>query len=299
MKFYYSDKYLIDIGAHVFPTEKYKFIKERLIKEGIAKDKDFIEPKKASDEDVLLVHTKGWIDKLKKGKLSIFDVFKLELPYSKELVEGSWICAQGTINACSDALESGVGIHIGGGFHHAYPNHGEGFCVLNDIAIGIRKMQKEGKIKKAMVIDCDLHQGNGTAKIFEKDKNVFTFSIHQQYNYPMPKEKSDLDIGLEDGVGDEEYLDHLKKHVPKIIRDFKPELFIYLAGADPYKEDQLGGLALTIEGLKKRDELVIGEARKNKIPVVIVFGGGYAYNVEDTVTIHVNTIKTALEIDKK
>ncbi len=296
MKLFYSNKYLVDIGLHVFPTGKYKLIKERLIKEKFAAEKDFVEPKKASDDDILLVHTNSWVEKLKKGKLSAADVFKLELPYSKEIVESSWICAQGTIDACREALDKGIGIHIGGGFHHAYPDHGEGFCVLNDIAVGIRKMQKEKRIKKAMVIDCDLHQGNGTAKIFEDDKSVFTFSIHQEYNYPMPKEKSDIDIGLEDRVGDEEYLGHLKKLIPKIVKEFKPQLIVYLAGADPYKEDQLGGLTLTIEGLKKRDELVIGEARKNKIPFVIVFGGGYAYNVEDTVEIHVNTIKTACQI---
>jgi len=294
MKLFYSDKYLVDIGLHVFPMGKYKLVKERLIKEKFVKEKDFFEPKKASDNDILLAHTKDWVEKLKKGKLSAADIFKLELPYSKEIVESSWICAQGTINACLEALSTGAGIHIGGGFHHAYSDHGEGFCVLNDIAIGIRKMQKEKKINKTMVIDLDLHQGNGTAKIFENDKSVFTFSVHQENNYPMPKEKSSLDIGLDDGVGDKEYLSCLKKNVPKIIKDFKPELIIYLAGADPYKDDQLGQLNLSIEGLKKRDKIVIGEAKKNKIPFVIVFGGGYAYNVEDTVTIHSNTIKTAL-----
>jgi acetoin utilization deacetylase AcuC-like enzyme len=210
-------------------------------------------------------------------------------------MEPSWICANATIQACKEALKTGIGVHIGGGFHHAFPNHGEGFCILNDIAIGIRRCLKDKDIKKAMVIDCDLHQGNGTAVIFQNDPNVFTFSIHQEHNYPI-KEKSDLDIGLEDGVGDEEYVACLESRVPSLLKEFKPDLVLYLAGADPYKEDQLGGLALTIEGLRKRDELVIGEARKAKIPVATVFGGGYAREVKDTVTIHINTIKIGLSL---
>ena len=295
MKLWYSPKYQIDIGPHVFPTVKYKLIHDRLIKDGFAKEEDFIDPGMASDEDILLVHTPEYVKKLKTGKFSIFEIYKMELPYKKEFREPSWICANATIQACKEALETGIGVHIGGGFHHAFPDHGEGFCIVNDIAVGIRRCLKDQDIKKAMVIDCDLHQGNGTAVIFQGDPNVFTFSIHQEHNYPI-KEESDLDVGLEDGVEDVEYLDQLKKHVPKIVKDFKPEFIIYLAGADPYKEDQLGGLALTIEGLKKRDELVIGEARKAKIPVAIVFGGGYARRVQDTVTIHSNTIITALGI---
>lgn len=291
MKLFYSPKYQIDIGPHVFPTIKYKLIHDRLIEEGFAKEKDFVDPGMASDEDILLVHTPEYVEKLRSGGFSILEIYKMEVPYKKEFMEPTWICANATIAACKEALKTGIGIHIGGGFHHAYPDHGEGFCIVNDIAIGIKKCLKDKDIKKAMVIDCDLHQGNGTAVIFQKDANVFTFSVHQEHNYPE-KEKSDLDIGLEDGVEDEEYLDQLKKHAPKIVGDFKPELIIYLAGADPYKGDQLGGLALTIEGLKKRDELVIGEAKKLNIPVVIVFGGGYAEKVEDTVTIHANTIKS-------
>jgi acetoin utilization deacetylase AcuC-like enzyme len=294
MKFFYSSKYQIDIGPHVFPTIKYKLIHDRLIKEGIAKEKDFVDPGMAADEDILLVHTPEYVKKLKTGKFSILEIHEMEVPYRKEFMEPTWICANATIQACKEAIKTGIGIHIGGGFHHAFPGHGEGFCIVNDIAIGIRKCLKDGDIKKAMVIDCDLHQGNGTAVIFQNDSNVFTFSIHQEHNYPV-KEKSDLDIGLEDGMGDEEYNSKLKNQISKLLKDFKPELAIYLAGADPYKEDQLGGLALTIEGLRKRDELVIGELRKAKIPMAIVFGGGYARKVEDTVTIHANTIKVTLQ----
>ena len=290
MKIVYSPKYEVDIGLHVFPTEKFRLIHDQLLKEGILKEGDFVEPESASEEDVLLVHTKEYVKKLKEGTLSALEIFTLELPYSKELVESSWLSAGGTSLACKNALKDGIGFHLGGGFHHAFPDHGEGFCVLNDIAIGIKKLLKDKDIKRAAVIDCDLHQGNGTAVIFQKDKNVFTFSIHQEHNYP-PKEKSSLDIGLEDGADDEEYLAHLREHVPRIIKDFKPDFILYDAGADPYEGDQLGGLALTLEGLKKRDELVISEALKAKIPVAVVLGGGYAMDVNDTVKIHAQTAK--------
>lgn len=291
MKLIYSDKYQVDIGGHVFPTIKYKLIKERLLKERVVEEKDFIEPQPASDDDILLVHTPEYLDKLKQGKLSLQEIMMLELPYSAQLVEASLICAGGSILAAELALEKGAGIHIGGGFHHAFPDHGEGFCVLNDIAIAIRKMQKEKKIKKAMTIDCDLHQGNGTAYIFRNDKSVFTFSIHQEHNYPAIKPPSNLDIGLEDGAGDQEYLSALEKNIPKIVRSFQPELIVYVAGADVYKEDQLGGLSLSIEGLKKRDTFVKRISQESNIPVMIVLAGGYARNVSDTVTIHCNTVK--------
>jgi acetoin utilization deacetylase AcuC-like enzyme len=296
MKLFYSPKYQIDIGPHVFPTIKYKLIHDRLIKEGIAKEMDFVDPGMASDEDILLVHASEYVKKLKTGKLSIPEISKMEMPYKKEFMEPAWICANGTISACKEALNTGIGIHIGGGFHHAFPDHGEGFCIVNDIAIGIKRCLKDGDIKKAMVIDCDLHQGNGNAAIFKNDPNVFTFSVHEEDIYPYPKEKSDLDIGLEAGVGDEEYISKIKNKISKILKEFKPDLVVYLAGADPYKDDQLGYLELSIEGLKERDGLVTGEARKLNIPIVIVFGGGYAKRVEDTATIHANTIKTALSI---
>lgn len=296
MKLFYSPKYQIDIGSHVFPTLKYKLVHDRLIKEGIAKEKDFVDPGMASDEDILLVHTPEYVKKLKTGKFSIFEIYKMEIPYKKEFMEPGWICANATIQACKEALKTGIGIHVGGGFHHVFPDHGEGFCIVNDIAIAIRRCLQDKDIKKAMVIDCDLHQGNGTAAIFQNDTNVFTFSIHEEDIYPYPKEKSDLDIGLKPGTGDEEYIASLESRIPSLLKEFKPDLVVYLAGADPYKEDQLGYLELTIEGLKQRDELVIDEVRRLNIPVAIVFGGGYAEKVEDTVTIHSNTIITALGI---
>ena len=294
----YSDKYDVDIGSHVFPTRKYKFIRERLISERLLAPEDFEFPGPASDEDILLVHSKEYLDRLKNGTLSPEEIFKLELPYSRKLLNASYICVNGTVKSCEIALEKGVGIHLGGGFHHAFSDHGEGFCIFNDIAIAIRKMIRNGRITKAMTVDCDLHQGNGTADIFRDDKGVFTFSIHQQNNYPFYKPKSDLDIGLIDYTSDKAYLHELREHIPKIISAFKPQLIVYVAGADPYRDDQIGNLALTVEGLKKRDALIFETARNFNVPIAIVLAGGYAVEVEDTVVIHFNAIKTALEYSK-
>jgi len=295
-KFFYSEKYAVNLGGHVFPTLKYPEIKKKLIEKKLAKENDFIDPGFARDEDILLVHTKEYLEKIKTGKLTLQEIYQLEVPYSPELRDASLICVQGTILTCFEALNSGLGTHIGGGFHHAFPNHGEGFCVFNDIAVGIHKLLKEKKINKAMTIDCDLHQGNGTAYIFKNEPRVFTFSIHQENNYPAVKPPSNLDIGVEDGCSDKTYLKHLEENIPRILDDFKPELIVYVAGADSYQDDQLGGLSLTKEGLKKRDEFVFSEGKKRKIPVVVVLAGGYAYKLEDTVEIHTNTIETGLKI---
>jgi len=292
----YSQDYYVDIGDHVFPTIKYQLIRQRLISSGVMDEADFIAPETAKDEDVLMAHTRGYLRKLKQGRLSREDVLTLELPYSKTLVKSSLLCCGGTILACMQAMENGVGLHLGGGFHHAFPDHGEGFCVLNDIAIGIRKAQKTAGIKRAMVIDCDLHQGNGTAAIFNGDESVFTFSIHQENNYPFFKPRSSMDIGLPDRTKDTEYLSRLRTEIPKAISGFKPELIVYVAGADPYKNDQIGGLSLTLDGLKGRDEFVFGIAKNYGVPIAVVLAGGYAYKQEDTVEIHYNTIMAGLNI---
>lgn len=297
-RFVYSRYYNVDIGGHVFPTAKYGLIKKRLIEKHGFGENDFVEARPAKDEDILLVHTKQYFEKIKFGRMTFADIMQLELSYSKELASASIICVGGTIQASLFALEDGTGIHIGGGFHHAYPDHGEGFCVFNDIAVAVRHLQKKRRIKKAAVIDCDLHQGNGTAAIFSGDKDVFTFSIHQENNYPYPKPPSDIDVGLDDGAQDEEYLSYLKKHMPEILTGHKPEFLIYVAGADPYKDDQLGGLALTIDGLRRRDKIVLGQARKSGIPAVVVLAGGYSNNIEDTVTMHTNTILEAAGLPK-
>ncbi len=221
----------------------------------------------------------------------------MELPYSPALVRASRICVGGTILAAKLALEEEkAAVHLGGGFHHAVADHGEGFCVLNDVACAAKFCRLKRNIDRIMIVDCDLHQGNGNADIFKDCKNVFTFSIHQQNNYPAIKPPSDLDIGLTDGSGDEEYLAALKKHLPRLFRDFQPRLIFYIAGADPYLKDQLGGLRLTLAGLKSRDEFIFTLARQNGASIVVVFGGGYAPDLNETVTIHYNTVKQALEI---
>ncbi|MFH1238640.1 MAG: histone deacetylase [bacterium] len=295
MKLVYSPKYEVDIGAHVFPTLKYRLIREELLKEGIVKEQDFILAEPAGDEEILLVHTPEYVLKLKTAALSPAEIYKLELPYSAQLVEAAWICAGGTVQACRLAIKQKIGMHIGGGFHHAFSDHGEGFCVLNDIAVAIRALQKDKTIKKALVVDCDLHQGNGTAAIFINDRSVYTFSIHQRDNYPFPKMPSDMDINLEDGTSDKEYLKHLQLNVPAIIDNFQPDLTIYVAGSDPYQYDQLGGLNLTMEGLKRRDEFMMRMCLEKGIPVAVVLAGGYAINTDDTVKIHCHTVKVALK----
>lgn len=294
----YSDNYDLNLGDHVFPAIKYRLIKEKLLRDKVARPGDFLEPTAASDEEVALVHHRDYIRKLQTGKLSYLEILRLEIPYSPELVRAVWLCAGGSILAARRALEDGVAVNIGGGFHHAYPDHGEGFCVLHDVAIAIRRLQKENTIARAMTVDCDVHQGNGTAAIFAGDHSVFTFSIHQENNYPYPKPPSSLDINLEDGVEDREYLAALEGSLDKALSQFQPDLLCYLAGADPYREDQLGGLRLSLEGLEKRDRMVIEKARAKDIPVMVTLAGGYARRVEDTVQIHTNTILVAREFAK-
>ena len=295
-KIVYSKKYRVDIGEHVFHTIKYDLIYDRLIKDGLLSKDDFILPKPARWDDILLVHTEDYVQRLRNGTLSPLEILRLELPYSKDLVDSSLLCAGGTILTLRIALKEGMGLHLGGGFHHAFPDHGEGFCVLNDVAIGIKRVQTDRQVQRTLVIDCDLHHGNGTAQIFKGDENVFTFSIHQENNYPFFKPPSNLDIDLPDGVGDDEYLSNLADNIPKIIEEFKPDLILYLAGADPYEDDQLGGLRLTMEGLRKRDEFVFGQASTHRIPVAVVLAGGYAHRLEDTVNIHCNTVKVFSEL---
>jgi acetoin utilization deacetylase AcuC-like enzyme len=295
MKLIYSDQYDLNLGSHVFPSIKYRLIKEKVLRDGVARPEDFVEPPAASDDDVALVHHRDYIRKLQTGKLSYMEILRLEIPYSPELVRAVWLSAGGSILAARLALQDRICVNIGGGFHHAYPDHGEGFCVLNDIAIAIRSLQKSKAIERAMTVDCDVHQGNGTAAIFAGDPSVFTLSIHQENNYPYPKPPSSLDINLPDRVDDESYLAALGEGLDKALAGFAPQLMVYVAGADPYAEDQLGGLKLTLEGLERRDRLVFERARAKKIPVAVTFAGGYARKVEDTVTIHTNTIRVAKE----
>ncbi len=299
MKLVYADQYDLNLGNHVFPSIKYKLTKEKLLREGAARPEDFVEPPAASDEDVALVHHRDYIRKLKTGTLSYTEILRLEIPYSPELIRAVWLCAGGSTVAGRLALKDRVAVNVGGGFHHAYPDHGEGFCVIHDVAIAIRCLQKGGVIERAMTVDCDVHHGNGTAAIFGGDHTVFTLSIHQENNYPYPKPPSNLDINLEDGVEDEEYLSALEEGLEKALAEFQPDLMFYLAGADPYREDQLGGLRLSLEGLERRDRLVFEKAKAKNIPVAITLAGGYARKVEDTIRIHTNTIRVAKEFAKQ
>ena len=289
----YHDRYDLNLGAHVFPSQKYRLVYEALLGEGIAEPADFLTPQPASDADVLRVHSQEYVRKLKTGTLSQVELMRLEVPYSKELIEACWLAAGGSILAGQRALQEGWAVNVGGGFHHAYPEHGEGFCVVHDVAIAIRRLQFDRAIATAMVVDTDVHHGNGTAAIFGGDGNVFTLSIHQENNYPYPKPPSDIDVNLADGVGDADYLAIFETRLMRAFHEFHPDLLFYIGGADPYREDQLGGLALTIEGLRRRDALVYEHARRLGVPVAVTLAGGYARRVEDTVRIHVNTIVAA------
>lgn len=297
-KLVYHESYDLNLGQHVFPSQKYKLIRERLLAEGIAGPEDFVAPEPAPEQDLLLVHDEDWIGKLKNGTLSFHEIMKLEVPYSRQMVEAFWLAAGGTTLAGRLALRDGIGFNIGGGFHHAFRGHGEGFCAINDIAVAIRRLQREGSIERAMVVDCDVHHGNGTAALFHDDRKVFTISVHQYNNYPAEKPPSDIDIHLPDQTGNEEYLEQLRSKYMPALAEFRPNLLLYVAGADPYYQDQLGGLALTYAGLKDRDRLVMDEALRNGAAVAVTLAGGYAFRLEDTVTIHVNTVKAAKEAIK-
>ena len=323
-KLIYSDNYYLPIGAHVFPAEKYRRVHDRLLQTAVASAEDFLAPQPASDQDILLVHAPEYVRKLKTGTLSPQEEMQLEVPFSPELVQAFWLAAGGSILSARQALSDRIAINIGGGFHHAFPDHGEGFCMINDVAVAIRRMQRDHKIHTAMTVDCDVHHGNGTAAIFAPTRtageplpsaststlaqarpakmhgahasDVFTISLHQHNNYPSWKPPSSIDVDLPDGVGDDDYLAWLDNALSSGLRQFDPDLLCYIAGADPYREDQLGGLALTIEGLKTRDELVFRVARARDIPVMVTFAGGYARNVDDTVTIHCDTVIAAREV---
>jgi len=298
-KFIYSDAYwMVDLGNHIFPAKKYRLIYENLLRLG-SKGKNFLSPEPALEEDILLVHSSKYLKKLKTGKLSHSEILTLEVPYSPELIDFAMLTVGGTVIAANKALEEGLAVHIGGGFHHAFPDHGEGFCVLNDVAVALEKMKHDGKIRRAMVVDCDVHQGNGTAAILSRKDYAFTFSIHQMDIYPAQKPASSLDVGLWTGDGDEKYLSALSSHFPDLYTAFQPDLIFFLAGADPYEKDQLGGLKLTFEGLKERDRIIIEEARKLKLPVVVLLAGGYAFDIKDTSSIHINTIKVAQKAQRK
>ena len=289
----YHEGYDLNLGDHVFPSQKFRMIRQSLLRNRLAAPEDFVEPEPATDEDVLLAHDPEYIRKLKTGTLSYQELLRLEIPYSSRTVEAYWLAAGGTMRAVQLASRERVGFNLGGGFHHGFPAHGEGFCAINDIAIGVRRAQKDGLFRRPMVVDCDVHHGNGTAAIFAGDESVYTLSIHQYNNYPAEKPPSSMDIHLADRTGNEEYLERLSHGLRLAFGAFHPDLVVYVAGADPYCEDQLGGLDLTLDGLRQRDQLVIESALAKGAAVAVVLAGGYAYDVTDTVDIQCNTVKVA------
>jgi len=297
MRICYSDRYMVPLPAtHPFPMQKYRQVRDRLLEEGSITNEQLIEPSLASEEDVLLVHTEEYWGRCLRGELTPLEARRIGLPWSEGLLRRSLASAQGTIVAARNALQDGIASNLAGGTHHAYPDHGEGYCVFNDIAIAARVLQREGSAERIAVIDCDVHQGNGTAVVFQDDPTVFTFSIHGEKNFPARKEQSKLDVHLPDGVRDEEYLAILHQHVPRILDDFNPDFVFYQAGVDPFEGDRLGKLKLTIEGLKRRDEFVIGTCCERDLPIVTTMGGGYAKQINNTVEAHCNTVRVALSM---
>ncbi len=293
MKVVYSPRYAVDIGPHVFPTQKYQLVLARLVEARVVDSADVLEPEPAAWDDLALVHTAEYLDGLRDGTLSDEAILQLELPWSPAMVDGFRTMVGGTMLAARRAMEDRTIVaHIGGGLHHAFPNHGEGFCPFNDVAVAIRVLQRDRLASRVAVVDLDVHHGNGTAFIFESDPRVFTLSMHQQHNYPMWKPRGSVDIGLADGTDDAEYLDRLERALPAVMAS-SPDCVFYLAGADAYEADQLGGLRLTQGGLRRRDRLVVDTVRRAGLPLVILLAGGYARRVEDTVAIHVATIDEA------
>lgn len=296
MRVSYTPLYYADIGeGHVFPIKKFEMVRDRLLREGTLSPQNLVEPQPASVEDVMLVHTEDYVRRLRAGALTAREIRRLGLPWSKALVRRSFLAAAGTINAARWALEDGIGSNLAGGTHHAFPDHGEGFCVLNDVAVAIRVLQRDGLIERASVVDCDVHQGNGTAQIFESDARVFTFSMHGAKNYPLFKMRSSLDIELADETDDASYLKILSENLERAF-DHKPDIVFYLGGADPFVGDKLGRLSLSIEGLRARDEFVLEECRARNVAVATVMSGGYAADINDTVEIHCNTIRAARKV---
>lgn len=296
MQVFYTPRYYADIGqGHIFPIRKFELVRDRLLAEGTLHGDELIEPAPATLDEALLVHTEDYVSRLCRGELNAKELRRLGLPWSESLVRRSFYAAGGTIAAARSALHEGYGSNLAGGTHHSFADRGEGFCVLNDVAIAIRVLRQAGLIQRAAIIDCDVHQGNGTATIFAGDHDTFTFSIHGANNYPLFKANSNLDVELPDGTTDSEYLACLHAHLPAIFAT-APEIIFYLAGADPYAGDKLGRLALTIDGLRQRDAQVLRESYEREVPIVTVMSGGYGKDISDTIEIHCNTIRTVKEV---
>ncbi|MCG9881546.1 MAG: histone deacetylase [Bacteroidia bacterium] len=283
-------------AGHRFPMEKYELIPKQLLYEGIITENDLFEPKLAQTEDILHTHTKEYIEQLENLSIDPSHVRRIGFPLSKELVEREKCLIQGTLDCAHFALQDGISMNIAGGTHHAFANRGEGFCLFNDMAFAANMLLVQQKVKRILIVDLDVHQGNGTAAIFKNDERVFTFSMHGGDNYPFHKEQSDLDIPLRAGTEDKEYLNLLEKHFPEVINKFKPEFIFYLCGVDVLTSDKLGKLNLSMDACKKRDELIFKTAKTKQIPVACAMGGGYSPRISDIVDAHCQTFKVALNI---
>jgi acetoin utilization deacetylase AcuC-like enzyme len=296
MKAFYSDNFDLPLPeGHRFPIDKYALLRERVFVEGLFAQEDLLTAGPATDEQILRVHDTAYLDKIVQGTLSEKEIRRIGFPWSRELVVRSRCSVGGTIAACRAALQEGISANLAGGTHHAAADHGEGFCVFNDVAIAARGMQAEGRVRRVVILDCDVHQGNGTAAIFAGDPSVFTFSIHGEKNFPFRKEASDLDVSLPDGSRDDVFLEALEDGVTHALELAQADLAIYIAGADPYEDDRLGRLGVTKQGLAERDRRVFDLCYQASIPAAVVMGGGYARRVEDTVEIHLQTIRIAVQ----
>jgi acetoin utilization deacetylase AcuC-like enzyme len=299
MKAFYSDSFEFPLPkGHRFPIQKYSLLRRRIIEDGILTPEDLFIPKAATDDEILLVHLPDYLLKVNTGKLTDKEVRRLGLPWSPQLVERAKRSAGGTIGACRAALYDGIAFNLSGGTHHAYADHAEGYCLLNDVAIAARVLQLENLTKRIVIIDCDVHQGNGTASIFSGDPSVFTFSIHGEKNFPLKKEISDIDIALRDNTDDEAYLDALSSGVKDAIESSRAEVAIYVSGADAFVDDQLGRLSISKAGLAQRDGIVFDHCYRAGLPIATVMAGGYARNLDDIVDIHLQTIKCAIKAYK-
>jgi len=297
MKLFYTDVFVLPLPAgHHFPMEKYSRLRNKIVDSGIAGDKSFYVPHAATDDEITAAHDPLYLSRFLNGSLNSKELRRLGLPWTNQLIERSRRSCGATIDACEEAIKNGLGINLAGGTHHAYRDYGEGYCVFNDSAVAAKIMVSSQKVKRVIIVDCDVHQGNGTASILNDDENIFTFSIHGRKNYPHDKEISDLDVPLEDGTSDTAYLEMFSKGFLQAFDASKFDLVIYLAGADPYFDDKFGRLSLTKEGLLERDRFVFEYCRKSGIPVAVSMAGGYAKVVEDTVDIHYQTVKNAVDM---
>jgi acetoin utilization deacetylase AcuC-like enzyme len=300
MKVFYSDQYPIPLPPrHRFPARKYALLREAIAATGLVAPQDMVVSAAATDEQILLAHDGAYLERVKTGQLGLKEIRRIGLPWSPELVERARRSTGGTIDACRAALQDGVAVNLAGGTHHAFRAYGQGFCLFNDSVIAARTMRAEGRSERVVVIDCDVHQGNGTAALAADDPAMFTFSIHNEQNFPLHKVASDLDIGLNDGTGDAAYLEALESGLRRALHSSGADLAIYLAGADPYEGDLLGRLALSKVGLARRDQLVFDRCWRARVPVATVMAGGYGRNIQDTVDIHLQTVRIAAAMAKR